>query len=226
MVKVQSDWIDNTKLRKSIYNFNQAVKSVYEAYRLVDGLAVPLMMDAIKAPTLFKKSLFIWQGKRWDFINNGAVDPEELNKALNNKGYEFKTDGKQRILISEKDGTKYNVSIELTPEQVNDIANYPGMEEIHALKNEEPVFHFDIDELEAIDIIDGKSIEKEIETTEDNIVKFILLKELFPMIKRASRIDIFGYKTDDPNIYKVLIVSKSKEDSDWEFDSVHYILNY
>jgi hypothetical protein len=224
-MKEINNWISNAKVRKRLYDFNQAVKTVYKAYSFVNGLAVPIMMDAIKNPNLFSKSIFIWFGDRWPFMERGAVDPEELNKALNNKGFKVSPDN-HRELISEKDGTKYKVSINLTEQQIDDIAHYSGVKELHTIEQEDPVFLHVLSEEDIARIIAHESVETSIKSNDGNIVKFIMLKENFPLIKKASFISITGYQTKDPEIYKILITSKSKDIGSWEFDSIHYILNY
>jgi hypothetical protein len=223
-MKQIDNWITNAKVRKRLYNFNQAVKSVYEAYRFVDGLAVPLTIDSVKNQQLFSKSVFIWFGERWSFMERGAIDPDELNKALNNKGYTVDPDN-YRTLISDKDGTKYQVSLDLSDEQVEDIAHYSGLKELHKIKNEEPCFQYVLSENDMERIIAYESVETTIES-DDGEVKFIMLKENFPLIKKVETISVTGYRTENPDIYKILISSKSKDPGSWEFDSVHYLLNY
>jgi hypothetical protein len=222
-MKVVSDWIDNTKLRKPLYDFNQAVKLVYTDYRFIDGLVIPLWMKTIKTPVLFKKSMFYWHGTKWKFIENGAVDAEALNKALKNKGYDFREEGDKRILKSQKDGEEYVVSIKLTQAQIEDSGYYPGLSEVNSALKEEHIGVYELTEEDIANLLDYQSVDKIIANDDGIDVKLIMLKENFPMLKKADKIAIFVNKTKLDGVYRIVI--KSSTDN-WSFMSVHDISNY
>ena len=221
--KVQSDWLDNSKLRKPLYEFNQAIKQVYTEYRFLDSLVIPLFMNSIKNKTLFKKSLFHWRGKKWDFLNNCAVDPEGLNKALKNKGYLYREDGTEKYLKSLKDGEEYFISTELSEKQIEDSGSYIGMTELRRIRENEAIGGYILSPKDIKALIEYQSIERIIANDDGIDVKMIMLKEVFPMIKKADTINITVYKTELENVYDIVIESITEN---WSFVSAHSIVNY
>jgi hypothetical protein len=221
--KVQSDWLDNSKLRKPLYEFNQAVKLVYTEYRFIDGLVIPLCMKSIKNPTLFKKSIFHWRGKIWEFLNNCAIDPEGLNKALKNKGYIHRVDETEHYLRSTKDDEEYFISTELSDVQIEDSGSYIGMTELIRVRANECIGSYVLSDKDVKMLLEYQSLERVVALDGDVEVKMIMLKEIFPMLKKASDITVSVYQTSMDNVYDIVIESVSEY---WTFTSIHSIVNY
>lgn len=222
--KEQSDWLDNSKLRKPLYEFNQAIKQVYTDYRYINKMVIPLCMDSIKNQTLFKRSLFYWSGKEWDFLTDCAVDPESLNKALNTKGYDYHKEDGNHYLTSQKTGDEYLVSTDLTKEQINDSGSYLG---ITALKNihdsRKLINTYVLTQEDIEELLKYKSLERVIAVDNDVEVKMIMLKEIFPMIKKTNniKIDVYGMVLEHVN--DIVIHSCSEN---WVFTSAHCLITY
>ena len=222
--KPDSTWIDSAKVRKDIYDFNQAVKAVYTAYRWHDGMVIPMSMDCIKSSPLFINSMFI-HGRYehpFPFLEDSVIDPEGLNKALKAKCTDYSIrDNVHYLSAVDKEGklVEESTGTTMTEFQISDMAHYPGIVKMYELSKESPVAEYNLTEDDIATLNDGQVFEKQI----DNNINLIVYKELFPVIKKVDSINIslFDKKDLPKNVYCMRIKSNA---STWTFYSMHHIL--
>ena len=220
--KNDSNWLDNTKVRTELYNFVQAIKSVYSHFRYDDGITIPLTMECIKSRPLFDNSFFIRTGgTHFDMLQKAAVDADELNVAIKTKAFEYKKIGNKHLLC--KEGTEHVISVDMNEDQLDDMKNYKALLEYRSLRDIEPIGSYTLD-LEDIGLLSlYHVVTRDIAKDGNKVIPLIMTKELFPMLKRAEAIIIDVYKTDDlpNNIYEIVIRSQTKT---WTFNSIHKII--
>ena len=230
MAKNTSTWIDNSKVRNEIYSFNQAVKQVYDGYRFTsDGIIVPSSVEAIKAPTVFDKSIFFHSKYEtpFPFLEESVIYPDELNKALKDKCTEYSImNGKHYLKGNDKSGKEliYETGAPMTDFQKKDTPNYKGLLEFYKLSDIEPISTYTLTDDDTEKILAYEVLEKDIGEYEGNPIHIIVSKELFPVIKKVDMISICVYIYDGlpPNIYEISIKSIAPT---WNFYSMHYILS-
>ena len=97
--KVIDTWLTNSKMRNKIYDFNQAVKKVYELYRITNGIAMPATHEMLKSGLLFAKSLFTIEiPEGYDFLKDVVINPDNLNLAMKNKCTVYERKDNRHIL--------------------------------------------------------------------------------------------------------------------------------
>lgn len=228
--KVVSTWIDNSKLRKEIYDFNQAAKSVFYGYKYIDGIAIPIDINAIRNPTLFSNAFFVRPDEtQWEFINNCAVDPESLNTALKTKSYTHEYLNGVHYLHREGEDKKAwcRVGNRLTDDDlIESLANHKGLKNFKTLDSTDPVGTYKLSS-EMREKIIGYQMFDDIIANDGGInVNLLIGKEIFPMIKRTEDISITTYRHETKcaeGIYTILIRSVLPT---WTFYSIHAILIY
>jgi hypothetical protein len=213
--------INNKKVIDVLTEFNRLVKSVYEFYYLENGIVIPGKMEDIKEPLVFSESLFIWHGGNIDFLNGRIIDPDMLNKALNDKAYQLADNDGEIYLSGGKSNDKYLVACNVTDEQKDDKRKYRGVKlsEFDPLSYDEYIMTPDVKErltdYETIDLVIGENRREE--------VHLICTLKLFPCIKKAKRIRIYNKPLGRDRLYNIVIVSTG---NDWSFYSNHVILNF
>ena len=224
MAKIKSNWIDNPAYRKELYNFNQAVKSIFTMYRYLDGIVLPMTLDNVKTTPLFDRSFFIRNNAtHWDFMNNSIVNPEELNKALKEKCYIHKVINDTHILTD--DTNDHEVGRSLDKFAIEDSKHHPGLKRFHLLKEIEPLGSYKLNDYDCDKLVNYDLIDRIIAIDNDHKVRATLSKQIFPMIKKSD-ITILTYpkiEGIDELIYEMVIVSKTEP---WSFYSIHHILQY
>ena len=228
-MKNVSTWIDNAKVRKEIYDFNQAVKQVYSHYIYTeDGMAIPMMMKCIKSRPLMDKSFFTRTGECFPFIKNAAVDVELLNRALKEKCYvhSYEEESRANVLSQasvEEDKASYKVSYQLLPNQLEDIPNHPGLEMFTRYSQMTPIIRYKLSLENIARLINYEAIDILLGMHEGTEITLTMAKELVPMIKRTEDISILVYDQDElpPSTYGIMIVSVGPS---WTFYSIHVIL--
>jgi hypothetical protein len=225
-MKIVSNWIDAPKVRKEIYEFNQAVKQVYTHYAyLENGIAVPMTMNCIKSRPLMEKSFFTRTAECFTFMKNSVVDVEELNKALKEKCYlyGFNDKTKDNMLSNADISITHTLGRALTQNQIDDIENCPGLVQYKMCSTMTPILKYKlmiddiahINNYEAIDLMLGEYKGVEVSLT--------AVKELFPMSKKVLDIFVYVYEMENlpENTFGIMISSFGKT---WTFYSCHTIL--
>lgn len=223
MAKNTSEWIDNPKVRKELYDFNQAIKSVYTQFRYCGGIVVPLTMDSISTRPLFNESFFIRHGKHFDFLENSAVDVDELNNALKDKATNYEEKNGINYLCGKN---RFEIGRKMSESQILDIKNYRGLKAFEFYYDIEPLGFYKLTEQDFEDIIEYRVTDKVIAHSYDEKpidINMIMAKEIFPMVKRTNDISITTYYIEGlpKGVYVILICSKAET---WEFYSFHKIL--
>jgi hypothetical protein len=221
-VKNDSNWLDNSKIRNELSAFNMAVKNVYTHFRSDEGLIIPLTMDCIRVRPVFDKSFFMRTGgTHFEFLDKTGVDCEELNIALKTKAYDYKKKDDKHYLC--KDDSEHMISVDMKPNQLEDMKHYKGLLEYRELVKNTPVGSYELT-LEDIGLLSlYHVVTRDIAEYKGIKVHLIMTKELFPMLKRVNSIIIDTYKTEGlpENIYAILIRSDAKT---WSFNSIHKII--
>ena len=229
MKKVASNWIDSAKVRKEMYDFNQAIRNVFIGYRYIDGMVIPIAMAAIKNRNIFARSLFFHTKypEPFPFLEDSIVYPEPLAKALKDKCTEYQLrDGVHCLSGKSKDGKElnYQIGTPMTENQKEDSSNYTGLVNFYKLHETESLGSYTLTDDDMKLILDYKVLEVDIAEYNGKPVHFIASKELFPVIKKVDNITINVYKNDrTPNdIFEILIASNAPT---WTFYSMHYLLS-
>ena len=222
-MKNTSTWIDNSKIRKELYDFNQSVKGVYDCYRYLEsGIVIPHGMSNLKNSQLFSRSLFIRKADDFGFLKNTVVNPTNLNVALKNKMYSLKSESGNHSLSNDSDSLV--VSVDLPEKDISDSANYRAIKFFTDNKVENYPYQYTLTdddrkrmiEYQVVTLILGHDDEI------DSDVKLITTKELFPIIKKANSISIFTtLASRDMGTYTIAIVSQTNT---WTFYSAHVLL--
>jgi hypothetical protein len=120
------DSIEKTADRKRIANVNNAAKTIYNAYRYIDGIITPAAPDAIKCPELFGKSIFIHKDfTPFDWLNNALINPVALTKTLNKRVYELRDEDNKRI-SADNNGDEITYGFTLEDVERGDMEHYAG----------------------------------------------------------------------------------------------------
>jgi hypothetical protein len=227
--KIITNDLTNSKVRKELYDFNQAIKSVYNGYRIMDNIATPMSMAAIKSRPLFDKSFFVHKPyeEPFTFFDKSIVYPEELNKALKDKCTEYDFDDMYHHLIGKDkkgDTLDYIVSIPMTDFQIEDSANYGGLNTFRELYHSDKcIAEYIISGKDSEELLDYEVIDRVIGQYKGEDIRLIASKELFPMIKRVDEIVIFVYRNKSlpKGVYEIIVKSTAEA---WTFYSIHHIL--
>ena len=220
MTKDTSEWIDNSKVRKELYDFNQAVKSVYTQFRYSGGITVPLTMSSISTRPLFDKSFFVRRGTHFSFLENCAVDVIELNNALKDKATKYERKNGINFLSGKN---RYEIGREMSDSQIQDISNNPGLKEFKFIHDIEPINVYHLTEEDIENITEYRVTDRVIARCGDDDVNMIMAKEIFPMVKKTNSISITTYYIEGlpKGVYEILICSDAPT---WKFLSMHKIL--
>ena len=216
---VESNWIDNPKIRKELYDFNQAVKQVYELYRYSDGIVTPITLNAVKNKQLFTNSVFFRTASHFDFINNCAVNPVELNNALKDKCYNmnFNEDTWKFSL------GKYQVSVLMHPDQISDMRKFPGLVSFTNFMDNDIVAMYSLTDEDINRLLNYDVMTLTVGSYKGRDIKLIVTKELFPVIKKVHTITMTFYPNKElEDVFNFTV--KSCADT-WSFSSQHHMIN-
>ena len=161
MKKVASNWIDSAKVRKEMYDFNQAIRNVFIGYRYIDGMVIPIAMAAIKNRNIFARSLFFHTKypEPFPFLEDSIVYPEPLAKALKDKCTEYQLrDGVHCLSGKSKDGKElnYQIGTPMTENQKEDSSNYTGLVNFYKLHETESLGSYTLTDEDIKLILDYK----------------------------------------------------------------------
>ena len=224
---MSSNWLEVPKIRKKIQGLNRMIGSVYTEYRCIDGLIIPLVMDNIKSRPLFNNSFFTSSDEdciKSPFMDKCAVDQDNLNKALQPKvkcyKYENREDGNYLVNKSEDE---FKIGVKLENSDIQDSFNYSAIKSFKNLDNLEPIDVYDLTEEDFDKIISYNVLNKVIGSYGGIDVNLIMIKELFPLVKKADSISISSYKNIalPDNIFTISIISKTPV---CIFTSIHHIV--
>ena len=234
MAKLTSGWIDNTKIRNRLYDFNQSVRKVYNCYRYIGpdsngrALILPLTPNSIKSRPLYNNTFFLRYDEHFPFLNNCAIDDDNLNNALKKKAYEYEKHEDGNWLIKD-DENQFKVSLALKEDQIVDCSNYPAFEAFDSMMNDGKNYlgQYVLTAEDINNLVDYKVLTKEIATDNGVPVEFVMAKEIFPVIGKADLIKIHTARaniTEDEGkdkIYRICIQCDSE--AGWSLFMLNYI---
>lgn len=223
-MKVVSDYIDNTKVRLELYNFNQAVKQVFSYYRcLENGIVVPTETSVIRNMPLMSKSFFIRNAKIFDFMKNAAISTVNLNLALKTKCYTYEFREPNRNMLIGPDDKEVEVSIQMTQSQIDDVENHKGLKYFRDFADKEPLAMYELSLDDISELADNAILTRIIGDVGEDRIHIIMTRDLIPMVKRCHPITIRVYAEEGlpPHIYPIMIVSESQT---WTFYTIQHIV--
>jgi hypothetical protein len=221
MINYGTETVDKRNKIKIIEEVNKVAKSYYKFYTADNGIIVPATMDAISVPTLFSNSLMVFdRWKEYPWLDNCVIDPTELSHLFKTIPQSIIEDDEgRRIGTNANKDAKYQFAIRLNKKQLEDRANYPGMERMENFDHKkcfEPyIMPPDIKE---------RILNKEIILVyiADGICTF-LNKQLVPALKYATDVNILCKPVEqNAGIYMICIQTIG---SCWRTYSFHTILN-
>ena len=224
---MSSSWLEVPKVRKKVQDFNRMIGQVYTEYRCIDGLIIPLVMDNIKSRPLFDNSFFTSVDESCiepPFINKCVVDSDNFNKALQPKVkcYTFE-DRKDGNYLVNKNDEEFKIGLKLRDEDIQDSFNYTALKTFKQLEYLDPINIYNLTEGDMNEIASYNVINRLIGSYRGRDVNLIMLKELFPLVKKAESISISSYKNTDlpDNIFTLSIISTTPV---CVFTSIHHIV--
>lgn len=224
---MSSNWLEVPKIRKKIQDFNRMIGQVYTEYRCIDGLIIPLVMDNIKSRPLFDNSFFTSSDENCiesPFINKCVVDSDSFNKALQPKvkAYTFEDREDGHYLVN-KNEDEFKIGVKLKDEDIQDSFNYIALKKFKQLDDLEPIDVYNLTEEDMNQIKSYNVINRTIGSYEGKDVNLIMLKELFPLVKKAESISISSYKNTSlpDSIFTLSIISTTQV---CVFTSIHHIV--
>lgn len=221
---MKSEILSNAKTRTKLYDLNQLIRKVFNGYRYIklnSNIILPLTMDSVKSRPIYDNAFFIYKEDIFDFLDNTAINGDILNSALKDKADDIIVEN-NNIILEKKE--RYNIGSKLNDFQMNDSLKHKGLVLYNSLEDSDFISNYILSDMDIESILNYNVLLNIIGYDDKIPIEFVMTKEIFPFIKKATNttISIYHYNNKTKEyIYKLLI--NSKYESLWEFINIIHI---
>ena len=210
--------------RNDLIDMNTIIKSVYNIYVCTkEGIIAPMRMDDISEPNIFGSSIFIRDAEsniQYDFLKDSVINPNVFGKALRERCDEF-IETEDGLFLTRPGKEKFHIGARATKENIDDLKFYKGLSVLDEYDGKDYTMEYIVDNEVKDALLNYETLCLNIGSCNGKDVSLIATLKLFPAIKKADNIVIYGKQYND-EIYDIMIISVK---NGWKFFSNHKIIN-